>query len=508
MTAPKPKIVVHHDYKLYGGMADFHRDVFTGQLSEETLLEGPSRTGKSLGIGLTLSALCEKYPGISVLLVRKTLKSMRDTVLTTLEDEVLPPKHPALKSFNRYSQQPRYEYPNGSKMVCTGCAGPEDVQRIKSSQWNVIWVNEATEITLNDWEIMLTRMSARGLPTGNFAVVDCNPDAPQHWLNQRASKGVMRRIKTTLDDNPYLVDPATGKYTEAGTRYLRFIDQLTGVNYQRYRKGLWVAAEGAIWPNYDPARHLVTGRLHRDPDTKMWLLDITNFDSSEVRRVELTWFAAGVDWGWQNPGAMVVAGIDKDRNAYIVQQHYMTQKDINWWAGEAEKARKRYGIKRFACDPSRPDDLAIFNKRMGGAGGLWIGKESKIAIGARNDITAGLSVVRERWDKDKLFILRDSLVKKDAARAEASKPTCLEDEIPSYAYRLPVEGQMVKEEPAKDSEAHAADALRYLCMFLDGANWQPAKERAGFALTSYGSMLKHDRVKADMDRAMFGGDDD
>src|SRR3546814_15273055 len=50
-------------------------------------------------------------------------------------------------------------------------------------------------------------------------------------------------------------------------------DLLTGVQRQRLLDGRWVAAEGIIWPEFDPAVHLVDRFDIPDDWTRYWTVD-------------------------------------------------------------------------------------------------------------------------------------------------------------------------------------------------------------------------------------------
>jgi len=439
-----------------------------------------------------LVLLCVQNPGIRVLLGRKTLKSMRQSILVTMEEWAFPrgfqlqskDKSGASPKGRRYHQEPRYSFLNGSEIVCYGFDDPE---KIKSSEYDIIAVNEGTEITLNDWEIATSRLRHNKLPYGHLALIDCNPGAPQHWLNRRANDGKMHRIKTYHEDNPTLFDPETGLPTNHGKKYIERLDELTGVRYQRLRLGNWVAAEGAIWPNFNEHDHMLDGELKQDETTKRWRIIRNDGDD-----IGLLWFFAGVDWGWKNPGSILVFGVDKDNKAYMVHEVYRCEKDKVWWAEKAETLREKYDIARFICDSAEPDSIHLFNKRMCEAEGAKIAYPvDKHRIGYE----PSFSVVREMFDKKRLFLLRDALEAEDKMRRDARKPTCWYDEIPNYCYKPEKDGQAVREEPAADSEAHGCDGARYSLWWFDHNDWRPEEEVKGFPKWSYGDVLGHDEVE-------------
>src|SRR3546814_18229140 len=75
-----------------------------------------------------------------------------------------------------------------------------------------------------------------------------NPGVPTHHL--RTAEG-LRMAYSTHQDNPALWDGTT--WTSEGERYLAELRNLTGVQRQRLLDARWVAAEGIIWPDFDPA---------------------------------------------------------------------------------------------------------------------------------------------------------------------------------------------------------------------------------------------------------------
>ena len=86
----KKKRTEYLDYKPAGAAAK----LFSNR-SPEALLEGPAGTGKTRAVLEYVNYLCEQYPGIRVLLFRKTRNSMSESVLVTWEEKVLWDGHPA-----------------------------------------------------------------------------------------------------------------------------------------------------------------------------------------------------------------------------------------------------------------------------------------------------------------------------------------------------------------------------------------------------------------------------
>lgn len=92
---------------------------------------------------------------------------------------------------------------------------------------------------------------ARCSVSGSRYWFNCNPEGSSHWFYRewilRAEAHNVLHLHFTMADNLAL-DPAVRA---------RYETMYTGVFYDRYIRGLWVAAEGLVYPNFDATRHVV-----------------------------------------------------------------------------------------------------------------------------------------------------------------------------------------------------------------------------------------------------------
>lgn len=203
----------------------------------EVLIEGPADTGKSRGCLQKLDLCAAKYAGMRAGIFRKTRASITQTAMVTFERKVLP--SPSAVLFNHEAQE--YRYPNGSVVVVSGLDDPE---KIKSLELDMAYVQEATELTLDDWEMLRSRLRNDVMPYRQL-LADCNPGDPGHWLNERCNEGKTRRLRARHEDNPSITPER-----------IAALDALTGHRYQRLRLGQWVAAEGMFFAEWDPHEHV------------------------------------------------------------------------------------------------------------------------------------------------------------------------------------------------------------------------------------------------------------
>src|SRR5690606_25567052 len=115
----------------------------------EVLVEGPAGTGKTRAILEMLDFIARKHAGCRILLTRKTRTSMTQTVLKTFERFV------QLPDVRFHTTNQEYRYRNGSVMVI---GGMDKASKILSSEYDIIFVNEGTELSEDDLETLTTRL--------------------------------------------------------------------------------------------------------------------------------------------------------------------------------------------------------------------------------------------------------------------------------------------------------------------------------------------------------------
>ena len=398
------------------------RDLFHCR-DTEILIEGPAGTGKTRAILEKFNACASLYPNARFLICRKTRKSMTESVLVTFEEKVLP-EHSAIKAGPSRGHRDVYKYPNGAEIIVGGLDHPE---RLFSTEFDCNAIFVATESTLNDYE-SLHRALRNGVMPYQQIICDCNPSYPTHWLNQRAGTDRMARLLSRHNENPSLTE-----------QYLKVLSEMTGVRRDRLYLGRWTAAEGAVWPNYDPAVHLID----RFPVPASW----------RKSRV--------VDYGYTNPFTCQWWACDADDRLYLYRQTYYSKRIVEDHTKQILELSGDEVYEQTLADHDAEDRATM-------------ARYGVITSPALKAVTVGLQCVSNRLrivgdGKPRLFLMRDSLVEVDSELSRSGKPLCLEDEIESYLWAEPKDGKAEKEEPIKVND-HGCDAMRYMCMYLDGGS--------------------------------------
>jgi len=403
----------------------------------EVLMSGPAGTGKSRACLEKLHQMCIRNPGMRGLIVRKTQVSMTSTALVTFREHVAQEaiEHGIVEWYGGSAQEAAcYRYSNGSRI---NVGGMDKSTKIMSSEYDMVYVQEAIELTATDWEAITTRLR-NGKTAVQQLIADTNPDAETHWLKQRCNSGATTMIDCKHSDNPVLVGD-DGQPTPRGAAYLAKLDALTGVRKLRLKDGLWVSAEGVIYDGFDRSLHVI--------------------DRFDIPDTWTRWWA--VDFGYVHPFVAQWWAEDPEGRLYLYREHVMTQTLVEDHArmmlaavqrpdGTWREPRPRAVI----CDHDA-EDRATLERHLGLS-----------TTAAKKTVSDGIQAVASRLkpaDHDgrpRLFLLRDSLLQRDQALVDAAAPTCLEEEIPGYVWDTGA-GKKPKDAPLKEQD-DCCDTARYV----------------------------------------------
>ena len=429
----------------------------------EVLLAGPAGTGKSFAALWKVHLMCLMNPGMRALVARKTLKSLTSTGLVTYQTWVA--KHALARKdvvwFGGSMREPaQFKYSNGSVIVVGGLDDPD---KVMSTEYDLAYIQEATDVTLEDWEKVSSRLR-NGVVSFQQLLADCNPQQPKHWLKQRCDAGKTMMLYSQHEDNPRLFDD-DGVITEFGQDYIARLDALTGVRYLRLRKGKWAAAEGLIYEDWNPAVHLVDRRAVA-PEWRPDHLPL------KWRRI---W---AIDFGYTNPFVWQQWAIDGDGRMYLEHEIYQTktlvedhaQAIIDVVSGRktsegAGRTREWWYPKPSAviCDHDA-EDRATLDRKLREHGVIG-------SIPAHKSVSDGIQAMQARLrlagdGRPRMLLVRDALVARDASLVERGLPVCTEDEIEGYVWEPQKDGRPDKDAPLKLND-HGCDAARYAVAYED-----------------------------------------
>lgn len=408
---------------------------FLENLGHELMLAGPAETGKSFTACLKLHHLLSTTKRARGVMLRKTRASLMQTVHETYK-QVVARSNVRVRPYGGEDPQ-WYDYPNGSRLYL---GGMDNAQKILSGERDFIYVCQAEEFSLGEWETLTTRATGRAGATDQPQVFgDCNPGPPTHWILHRPS---LQMIESRHIDNPRLYHE-DGTLTAAGSRTMGILMALTGLLRSRLYEGRWVAAEGLVY-SFDRAIHLI----NPFPIPPEW------------PRYQ------AIDFGFTNPFCSLWIANDPDGRAHVYRQHYQTQKLVSDH-GAVIKAAEQWMIDG-APNPDRERIAARFADHdaedRATLASLGIG-----TMPAMKAIRSGIEAVEELLKvqpdgKPRLYVHRDSLIIRDETLFERRQPINIEQEFDVYAYPKAADGKPLKEEPI-DMFNHALDPLRYYALW-------------------------------------------
>ena len=232
------------------------------------------------------------------------------------------------------------------------------------------YVNEASLANEEVFSEIVSRCSGDGARI----LCDTNPDHPEHWLKRKYIDNPSENIidyHFKLTDNTFLSE-----------RYMNNIIEATpsGMFTDRGIYGLWTIGEGAIYTDFNDKVHLV--------------------NENEVPFNDIVIYYAGVDWGYEHYGSIIVIGETSNGGKYLVREYAEQHKDIDYWVKVAKEVCKDYGEKiHFYCDSARPEHVQRFLQ------------EGFIALNANKSVISGIELVAQGFKKNTFFIIRDRVTK-------------------------------------------------------------------------------------------------
>jgi phage terminase large subunit len=297
-----------------------HLDFFASR-HLELVASGWMGAGKSRVLCQKAWMVARRYPGVTVALFRKAQNSISATTERTFERDVVDRRYLSPGHAGRNKSEHWWGLANGSRIYFLGL-DPDPVTGVPSKvgSLDLGWagVDEAVELTQDDWIMLLGRLRDPRMPWHQLAAAT-NPGPPKHWLRERMLTNSPDRMWVTINANRFLTP-----------EYMAMLGNLPDTAAgKRLGQGLWVAAEGVIW--------MLPDAQIRPPDPGPW------------KRV-----VAGVDWGFVHAFACEIIGQSGSGRTAVIGELYSTGMTIDRIISALTYARETHGISLFYADPSEP----------------------------------------------------------------------------------------------------------------------------------------------------------
>ena len=284
--------------------------------------------GKSHIVRDKAKRLCLRYPGIKVLIVRRTMQELRANHINILKKDI-----PV--SIARYNQAERtFFWANGSTIKCDYCDNDGHLMHFQGCEYDVIFLEEATNL-LQAW-IEAIVVCCRGV--NNFPkriYYTFNPGGPSH--------GYLKRLfidrKFQNDENPDDYVFIQAKVTDnvflmkSQPEYISFLKNLPPKLRAAWLDGCWDVFEGQFFEEFriepDRKKCIEAGiPLEQAKAEGRWTHVIKPLDLNAGNRRGWKIYRS-YDFGYAKPFSCAWWAIDYDGTMYRILELYGCTKTPN-----------------------------------------------------------------------------------------------------------------------------------------------------------------------------------
>ncbi|MBR4442528.1 MAG: phage terminase large subunit [Clostridia bacterium] len=250
--------------------------------------------GKSWAVRQKAKLLCVRYPGIRVLIVRRTYKELVNNHVVFLRSE--------LHGIARYNETKMvFTFPNGSTINFGYFNADKDASQYQGSEYDAIFVDEATTLQ-EEWLKKLTA-SLRGVNDFPKRVYyTCNPGGVSHgyikrlFVDRAYEKGERAEdysfIRSRVTDNLALM--------RSDPDYIRQLEALPPKIRRAWLDGDWDIFEGQYFEEFVDAPDHYEDRVWThvikpfEPIPKEWTI-YRSFDFGYAKPFSCAWWAVDYD---------------------------------------------------------------------------------------------------------------------------------------------------------------------------------------------------------------------
>ena len=369
---------------------------------------GGVRSSKSYSIAQCINAYALEFPGLAIGICRKVASTLTGSVVRPFVKVAQTFDAWSDANFNKTERYYTYDLGDGNPNKSTiQFFGLDDIEKIKSTEFNLIWLEEATGFTYEDYSFLQTRLSAPK-PQGwkqNQMLLSLNPGDARGWIKtQLLPQPGVCLIESTYKDNPFL-----------SKDYVKNILAMEHTNPRMYRQLVlneWGISEGLVFDKWE---------LY-DDDTAP-----ENYDQ----------VIYGLDFGWNHATALIKCSFN-DNEVYlqeVIYEHFINNTQLIDLM-DSLGVDKDLAMIADSAEPARIDD--IFNRGYQRVEGI-----KKI------DVVKTIDILK----KYKIYIHKES--------------KNLQSEFNEYEWKKNLAGQYLDRlEPDKQHDDGIA-AVRYATQYYD-----------------------------------------
>ena len=259
--------------------------------------------GKSWAIRVKARLLANRYAGIKILIVRRTLVELRNNHIDPLKA--------MLRGYAKYNQQERkFIFPNGSTISFEFFDSDKDEFKYQGVEYDVIFIDEATQF-MENWLKIITSC-CRGVNDFPHRIYyTCNPGGPGHSYIKRIFVDRDFRENEDPEDYVFIQSLVTENKAlmEASPEYIGFLKNLPPKLKKAWLYGDWNIFEGMYFEEF-----------RNDPEhygDRRWTHVIEPFKPRNHWNIFRSF-----DWGYNKPFSCGWWAVDDDGIVYRIDEMY------------------------------------------------------------------------------------------------------------------------------------------------------------------------------------------
>ena len=424
---------------LEGFPSERQREFFLSR-ARHTAYGGARGGGKSWAMRRKFILLALRYPGLNLLLLRRTLPELRENHLIPMQRE--------LYGFAVYNSAERvFRFPNGSRIKLGYCDTMQDVYQYQGQEYAVIGLEEATHFTEEQMRFLTTCNRTTRKDFSPRMYYTCNPGNVGHaWVKRLF---IDRLYAENENPNDYLFIPAriydNKVLLDADPNYIRQLEALPEELRRAHLDGNWDVHAGQYFREFSRDRHVI------EPfEIPSWW-----------RRFR------SMDWGYNDPCCVLWHAVDGENRVYTYRELYVRETRAGEVAAMVLELSRGESISYTVASPD------MWQKRgavLSGAGGFEGETLAELFTSSGLSLTPADNSRVPGWNR-----VRDFL-----AAAPDGRPNwlCFSD-CRNLIRQLPaLQFDQHNREDAADGDDHAPEALRYALMSRPHAGKQPIIRKA------------------------------
>lgn len=279
--------------------------------------------GKSWIVRISAVLFCEKYPGIKVMIVRKTYPELQENHIMPLTEMLHCYDPDKAKRFASYNDAKKHiVFPNGSRILFRYCDTDKDAGRFQGTEVDVLYIDEATHQTEERFKKLVA--CVRGVndyPKRIF--LTCNPGGVGHAFVKRLFVDRVYVDGEDPEDYVFIKSRVTDNkiLTESNPDYIKQLESLPPKLRKAWLDGEW-EFDGAFFEEFrsspDMEKCAEAGISEEEArETHRWTHVIPAFEPPRGWTIYRSY-----DFGYAKPFSCAWSAIDYDGTIYRIMELY------------------------------------------------------------------------------------------------------------------------------------------------------------------------------------------